>query len=223
MARITDPDLNKIPPQHKIRPKFMAYLAAYLEKLKDIAEVLRQIDPEHDLDIAIGSQLDTIGGIVGAQRLLDFEPVYAPALLTDDYYRMIIRAKISLNHWDGTTSGIQDSWNVVKNGYQLDVIDTQDMAMLLRVHGVTDLFESEFISRGYLAPKPEGVRVNYEFLLEDEVVNDYYVGGFIGNTAVEFDIPNRWTFGDCEHDEEVFIGGCLCSSFVSFILPSRKM
>lgn len=179
MAKITDPYLNKVLPQHKIRKKFMAYLSAYLEKLEDVAEALRQMDGEFDLDNAAGNQLDVLGSIIGAPRLLDFEPYYAPPLLPDDLYRLVIRAKISLNQWDGTIEGIYNLWNEVFTNYRLLVRDNQDMSMTLRVYDLENLFESEFMARGFLAPKPEGVLVNYEFILERNMDTELYLAGYL--------------------------------------------
>ncbi|MDL2289084.1 DUF2612 domain-containing protein, partial [Oscillospiraceae bacterium OttesenSCG-928-F05] len=131
-----DKYLNRITSQHKIQPKYMAWLAALLDKLNDLAEVALQMDLAYDLDEAVGAQLDVIGELVGVSRLLTFEPQNAPsALLSDDDYRLIIRARISLNQWDGSTAGIYQLWADIFPEATIEVVDKQDMSMAIRVYG----------------------------------------------------------------------------------------
>lgn len=201
--------LNKIPSQHKIRPKFMKWLSVLLGVLDDSAALLRGMDAAFDLDAAVGQQLDIIGNIVGISRLLDFEPRYAEPLLPDGFYRKVLKAKISLNQWDGTIEGIKKLWTGIFDGYRLDVADNQDMTMTLRVYGVESMFESEFIGRGYLAPKPESVRVNYEFILERVVEEELYIGGKIGSFACHWELRDRPPPGDFEASGGLFCAGRL--------------
>ncbi|MCL2084992.1 MAG: DUF2612 domain-containing protein [Oscillospiraceae bacterium] len=162
-----DKYLNRITSQHKVRPKYMEWLAALLDKIQDLKDLTEQLDAAFDLDKAAGAQLDMIGQLVGVSRLLNFEPIYAPsALLSDHDYRTILRARISLNQWDGTTEGIYRLWSGISPGAAIVVVDHQDMTMTNRIYGLSSPFESEYISRGYVAPKPQGVGINYEFVTE---------------------------------------------------------
>lgn len=199
----------------------MALLAAYLEKLDDIAVVFRGMDKAFDLDVAVGNQLDVLGDIVGAKRLLDFEPYYASALLSDDYFRLLVRAKISLNHWDGTIEGIQESWSLVKNGYRLDVIDNQDMTMLLRVHGLEDLFDAEIISHGYLAPKPEGVLVHYLFVMQSIIDGNAYLGSALVSESVTDDLGDYSLFPE-RVDGHLYMAGAMVFESVTEELKEFK-
>jgi hypothetical protein len=168
--------LNKITSQHKIRPKFMTWLAATLDFFDDLMDVAEALDPAFDLDTAVGAQLDIIGHTVGIRRLLTFEPEYAPPLLPDDMYRIAIKAKISLNQWDGTTRGIYELWEGIFPEYQLYVRDNQDMTMTLVISDLENLFISEYMATGQLAPKPQGVLVNYEFVLTRYFEATLYIG-----------------------------------------------
>ncbi len=80
--------LNRITSQHKIKPKYMALLAARLGPFIDLAECLAMFDEAFDLDKAVGKQLDTIGEYVGVKRLLNFQPQDASPVLIDPYYRV---------------------------------------------------------------------------------------------------------------------------------------
>lgn len=188
MLKFEDHYLNRITSEHKVRPKFMAWLAVLLNVLEDSAELYRSFAAEFDLETAQGKQLDIIGQIVGLGRLLDFEPTEALPLLSDEYYRMILKAKISLNQWKGTIQGIREIWNDTYSDYRLDVIDHQDMTMTLRVFNIDNTFESEIIARGYLAPKPEAVRVNYHFVAEHFSSTRLFLGA-IHSVATKVEIP----------------------------------
>lgn len=169
--------LNRITSEHRIRPKFMAMNAVYLDKLQDVYELYVQILNAFDLDTAMGRQLDIIGQIVGADRVLDFNPTYADSRLDDDQYRKLIRAQISTNQWDGTMRGLIELWEGIFGEYRVRISDRQDMSILAEFSGVEDLFEAELISKGYFAPRPEGVMVNYLFVMESVIDGEIYIAG----------------------------------------------
>lgn len=117
--------LNRITSQHKTKPKFMALLAARLGPFIDLARCLEIFDEAFDLDTAAGKQLDIIGEYVGVSRILNFQPVAIPALLDDEHYRILLKSKISLNNWDGTTAGVYAIWNQVFPNTQIGISDYQ--------------------------------------------------------------------------------------------------
>jgi hypothetical protein len=157
--------LDRITSQHKVKPKYMALLKARLQPFIDIAECLDSFDSAFDLDVAVGKQLDVIGEYVGVSRLLDFQPVSVTALLDDDNYRTVLRARISLNRWDGTMQGVFSIWEQVFPDTQIEVLDNQDMTIDV-VSEVNDgedpLFSIELGVHGYILPKPMGVKLNFK-------------------------------------------------------------
>lgn len=169
--------LTRITSEHRIRPKFMAMNAAYLDKLQDIYQLYAQMLSAFDLDTAVGRQLDVLGEIVGADRVLDFNPTYAASKLEDEQYRKLIRAQISTNQWDGTMRGLIELWEGIFGAYRIKILDRQDMSILAQFEGVEDLFEAELISKGYFAPRPEGVMVNYLFVMESIVDGECFIAG----------------------------------------------
>lgn len=181
--------LNRITSQHKVQPKFMGLVQARLEPLADIFELLEEIDKSFDLDTATGRQLDTIGEYIGVKRLLDFQPEYADAVLTDPYYRMLLKARVSLNNWDGSISGIKEIWGGIFPEYEIQVIDNQDMTMEARIIGLRALFESELVQHGYISPKPMGVDVGYTVVMSIKVNAGLFLGAFNTSRVGAFSPP----------------------------------
>jgi len=170
--------LRRITPQHR-HPKFMEWLAANLKPHLEAEEVLMGMDEDFDLDNARGKQLDVLGQIVGRSRVLSFDPVDGSSpILKDDIFELLIRAKISANQWDGTIPGVQALWENLFPEYQLIIHDNQNMTMDLYIVGLVSMLEMELMSRGYIAPKPMGVWINYTFVtVHPEVITDVKVAG----------------------------------------------
>lgn len=215
--------LNRITSQHKIKPKYMALVAARLQPFIDLAECLESFDAAFDLENAVGKQLDVIGEYVGIKRLLNFQPQFSSALLPDPYYRMLIKAKISLNNWDGTVTGIKKLWGDIFPNYTVTVVDNQDMTLNVQITGLRSLFESELIKHGYITPKPMGVLVDYYVLFSILLDTTLYLGSFIHDRFLGKDLPapappanNSKPLG------EVYIGGMRLSGTLRFVIPSAS-
>lgn len=112
--------------QHANKPKFMAMVAGVSQPFVDLLSVLASIPASYDLDNAIGDQLDVVGEWVGISRNIStplavyfsldtsglgfdqgswqgpYDPSTGLISLDDDTYRLLIRAKIGANSWDGT-------------------------------------------------------------------------------------------------------------------------
>jgi hypothetical protein len=126
MAQVSD-YTGLITSEHADKPRFVATLAAIAQCFVDVQNAVIGIPFEFDLDDAIGVQLDAVGEWVGITRnvktpitgvyfSLDtanlgfdqgvwqgpFDPTTGLSSLDDDTYRLLIRAKIGANNWDGT-------------------------------------------------------------------------------------------------------------------------
>ena len=173
--------------EHNKRPKFMAVVETLAEPMVDLQNVLSAMPGKFDLDNAVGDQLDTIGLWVGISRdvpvpltsvyfSLDidglgfdqgswkgpFDPDAGLTRLDDDTYRLVIRAKIGANHWDGTleaSKAILDS--IFGGGTFVFIQDNQDMSMTIGIAGVipSAVFLA-VLANGLIPLKPEGVRIN---------------------------------------------------------------
>ncbi len=181
--------LNRITSEHKVRPKFMALVEARLKPFVELFELLEEIDKAFDLDTAEGNQLDIIGQYVGVSRLLDFQPNNAEPLLPDPYYRMLLKARISLNNWDGSIEGIKKIWGDVFPEYEIQIVDNQDMTMEARIIGLETLFENELVQHGYITPKPMGVLIDYSVVFSIKLDTRLFIGNMVYNRHLEKTLP----------------------------------
>lgn len=173
--------LNLVTSEHRTKPKFNAWLAAGLEKVDGATTVLKGMDADFDIDNAIGAQLDTAGVIVGVDRVLTFQPSDGSSpYLDDDTYRLIARAKIAQNQWNGTIQGLYDLWNNIFPDLFISILDIQDMSMNVLVIGATTTLQQELVINGYIIPKPMGVSINYSFsnapIFSYDLYNDAFKG-----------------------------------------------
>lgn len=194
MAEYTLQDyLNLIPPPNSIQPNFMAWLEANAVKGVQIQDLYATFNAEFNLDTAVGDQLDILGQILGLSRTVNFQPQggFNP-VLDDATYRLVLKAKIILNLWDGTKGQIYEFLNQFLPQYTFLILDNQDMSMTVLVIGMSndlsgsitlalDLnndtyggldrgyftgfssFLRQLVTNGYFFPKPAGVLISYLF------------------------------------------------------------
>lgn len=178
-----------IPSENASRPKFSAMVAAVAGCFADVNNSAQNIEAAFDLDTAAGAQLDSIGLWVGASRYVStplagiyfafdtvglgfgqgswkgpYDPTEGLQALDDDTYRMLIRARIAANHWDGTIASLLAILGMIFTDPMTItyVVDNQDMTMTIGMVGATpSAIKMALLNGGYLVPKPSGVRINY--------------------------------------------------------------
>lgn len=191
---IVEDYLNLITSEYRQQPNFQAVITAFVALPVRVQELLQEMIPLFDIDVAVGQQLDVIGQWVGISRHIDipitgvyfswddtdfdgwdfgtWQPNLAPVEITelpDDAYRTLIRAKIAANHWDGTTDGAYAIWDVVFPNIKILIQDNQDMSYAIAlVGGPIDSLTVALLVRGYLNLKPEGVRISEYFVSVDD-------------------------------------------------------
>ena len=153
--------LDRITSEHRDKPKFIAWLTSILTPTDDIYNCINKIDDAFDLDKAVGNQLDVLGELIGVSRTLVFQPLDMSPLLDDDTYRLVLKAKIGKNMWQGTKTEVQEIWDGMFSDLQLDLIDNEDMSMTAVITGILDELRELLIANGYIVPKPSGVHLNY--------------------------------------------------------------
>lgn len=181
--------LNLITSLYRSQPKFMALCEALVAPLVEVQEVLGLTGEAFDLDDAVGVQLDQVGEWVGRSRDLTtpltgvyfswdesdvgwnegtwrgpYDPETGLTSLPDDVYRMLLRAKIAANGWDGTIPGAYEIWDQLfdSSGIIIVIQDGQDMSMVVGVAGVVpDVVFRSLLIGGYLPLKPVGVCIRY--------------------------------------------------------------
>ncbi|KVT68933.1 DUF2612 domain-containing protein [Burkholderia ubonensis] len=210
------PDLNDytslITSEHRDKPRFAATVGALVQPLVDQMNLLASMPRKFDLDVAVGDQLDAVGLWVGVSRRIrtpltgiyfsfdidglgfdqgiwkgPFDPDTGLTVLDDDTYRLVIRAKIGANHWDGT---LEQSAAILNSIFGANthvfIEDHQDMSMTIGISGkVPSAVFLALLAGGYIPLKPEGVRVNYTIVTTVDGaplfgfdMNNQFVAGF---------------------------------------------
>lgn len=156
--------IDLITSQHKDKPKFIAWLTAHLDIADDAKSLLDALDNYFDIDSAVGTQLDILGEKIGRARVLTFQPTDGSSpVLEDEMYRLILKAKIAQNQWDGTINQIYDLWYSIFDQVYLVLKDNQNMTLDVLILGLSTDLEKDLVANGYIIPKPQGVKINYAY------------------------------------------------------------
>ncbi len=206
MTKYTD----LITSEHAKRPRFVETVDRMTEPGIDQQAAILFLPTKYDLDFAAGVQLDAVGEWVGISRKIrtplagvyfsfdtlgvgfdqgywfgPFSPTQGLTTLPDTPYRLLIRATIALNHWDGTLSAAIDAISGLFSQNFIYIQDNQDMSIWLSVAGPPlDVVAASLLTGGYLALKPVGVSIRYFFTSDppDPVfgfdIQTNYISGF---------------------------------------------
>lgn len=165
--------------------KLQAFLSSLIQKLDDVSTCADSMVMDFDVDCAVGKQLDILGQIVGAKRVLPFQPSYGLSPnLEDEDYRILIKATIGSNHWDGLYGSLNTLWQFLFPSGLIVIQDNQNMTMDIFLTGNFSPIVIEMIKHGLIVPRPEGVLVNYYLgeapLFGFDYDNQYVSGHDIG-------------------------------------------
>lgn len=181
--------LTLITSEYQLTVEYKAWLQAFLQIVSEINACADSLVPAFDLDIAVGVQLDILGQIVGVTRQVTFQVVYGnlPAfgfdlnnasvagfdtgfwsglttpILDDATFRILIKAKIAQNSWDGQISSIAPIWQTLFPGGSIIVQDNQNMTATVFLAGTFTTILQDLIINGLIVPRPEGVMYTYVF------------------------------------------------------------
>lgn len=178
--------LNLITSEYRQSPNFMAWLQAALQPIDDLTTCLAQVPPSFDIDNALGPQLDILGQIAGAARAVSFQPSNGVSPILDDAtYRILLKAKIAHNHWDGRINSLYPIWrNLFPGGGSIIVQDAQNMTATVIISGTFSSILVDLITHGLIVPRPEGVLFNYVLsqtpVLGFDLSNTYVAGFDLG-------------------------------------------
>jgi Protein of unknown function (DUF2612) len=167
-------------------PEFNQWLAAVLSIANDITNCLLSITQAFDLDFAIGVQLDVLGQIVGVSRTVNFQPSNGVSPILDDTtYRILIKATIAQNQWDGTIGALYPVWNQLFPGGKITIIDNQNMTATILVTGSFTSIIQDLIVNGLIVPRPQAVAYTFVFGTQPffgfDTNNDLIAGFDIGH------------------------------------------
>lgn len=147
--------------EYRNSPKFNAFLQILLTPFLDSSMFTNILSKYFDLDLAIGSQLDEIGVIVGQSREVDFTFTDgSSSTLSDMDYRIILKCKIIENFWDGTLPDLYSRWEALFPYGHIVIKDNQDMSFDVLIIGDFNFRFTELINHGYIVPRSCGVLNN---------------------------------------------------------------
>ena len=153
---------NLLTSEYAQASKFKQWLMVPLQILDDISNCLASISGAFDIDIAVGVQLDTLGILIGVSRTLPFQPSGgASPILSDSNYRLLLRATIAKNSWDGKIGSMYPIWNDLFPGGQITIIDNQNMSADIVLSGSFNSLVQDMITHDMIVPRPEAVQYNY--------------------------------------------------------------
>lgn len=201
--------------EHNTRPNFMLTVATVLQPFADIMELLNGIPALFDLDNAVGEQEDFVGQWIGLSRSLHtpisgvyfslddanlgldlgilqgpFDPTNGIIILPDDQYRLLLRAQIAINQWDGTIPGAYAAFAQVfaGTGNSVLIFDEGGMHMALGLVGPNpNPITLALFAGGYFNLRPSGVQIDA-----------FYTPGAVGAPFFGLDADTT-TIGGLDH------------------------
>lgn len=203
---------DRIYAQYRDKPKAVAWYAIARQLGGSIEAAAQAVRKSYDIDTAVGEQLNVIGRIVVAPRSFVGSIPMNPGLfdltdgdefgdddamfsaltidqdgqLSDELYRLVIKAKIVKNNGDATIENILDGMNfLLPKAQVLRVTDGEDMSFSIEFYGeITNLERFALLNAG-LVPKPQAVKFN-GFLEGFEMVEFGDVDAEFGDEQAEF-------------------------------------
>jgi Protein of unknown function (DUF2612) len=206
--------INLITSEHNQQPNFISMIAGTIGPLLDIMDALNGIPNLFDIDTAQGQQLDFIGQWVGFSRGLQvaltgvyfslddallgldagvmqgpFDPSTGLVNLPDDEYRLVLKAKIAENHWDGSIPSAYAAYDSIfaPTGNSVAIFDEGGMHMALGLLGPTPTpLTLALFAGGYVTLRPSGVQIDayytgapfFGFDQENAIISGLDVGAF---------------------------------------------
>lgn len=156
--------LNLFTSEYKLSPNLNAWTLGLLTPLDDITNCLSSMTESFDLDSAVGVQLDSRGDIIGQSRTVGFQPSGGVSPVLDDAtYRLLLRAKIAFNSWDGLQTSLQAIWKSLFPAGTIVISDQQNMTAVILLTGVFSSIIQDLILNGLIVPRPETVEYTITF------------------------------------------------------------
>lgn len=146
--------LNLITSEHRVRPKYIAYVSALLKIAGDVEDLLASMSQYFILDSAQGAQLDILANRVGVIR----------GEYTDEQLRTLIKAAILRNTWDGSSSQAYTTWQMMFPGITMQIVSNTGMEKTVLIIGTPTVEQKELMMSGLIIPVAAGVKLNLQFL-----------------------------------------------------------
>lgn len=216
MSKYTDLITN----YHAGKPRFVAHVDLSTRPLTDASTALQELITAFDIDSAVGAQLDILGEWIGRTRIVSqpisgvyfsfdtdglgwdqgiwqgpYDPDAGYTSLSDDTYRIVLKAKIAINNWNGQNDTLPPILDTALNGsgLKMQIVDNQDMTISVWVFPEEDisLVSLELIAairQGYLTVKAAGVWAG-------DIQTPSIETPSVGNRFFGFDMDNEYIAG----------------------------
>lgn len=216
MSKYTDLITN----YHAGKPKFVAHVDLSTRPLTDASTALQRLITAFDIDEAIGVQLDVLGEWIGRTRIVSqpisgvyfsfdtdglgwdqgiwqgpYDPDAGYTSLSDDTYRIVLKAKIAINNWNGQNDTLPPILEtaLAGSGLKMQIVDNQDMTISVWVFPEEDISQVSLeliaaIKQGYLTVKAAGVWAG-------DVQTPSIETPSVGNRFFGFDMNNEYIAG----------------------------
>lgn len=174
--------------QYKLSPNLQKWAALAFQPIDDLTTCLIQYGNSFNLDFAEGIQLDAAGVLIGQSRTVGFQPSDSISpVLDDNTYRLLLKARIAWNQWDGKIVSLYPIWKSLFPSGTIIVHDNQDMTATIILAGTFSSIIQDLITNGYIIPRPEGVEYVYTFgilpILGADQNNSFVAGADLGHAS----------------------------------------
>ena len=186
--------LNVVTSEYRDKAKARAFLKAKIDFIEDLMKCLAGMPENFDLDKAVGKQLDILGEIIGASRIVSVSSTEA-FYLTDEDYKIYIKSKIAKNVWNGEIDSLQNVWYELFGKY-LGIVDNQDMSINVYIIGNFSNNIIYLIKNHKIIPKPVGVKVNY-YILKNRIFS------YGWDNAIFTGYGGTWSSGTIQSDDDI--------------------
>lgn len=216
MSKYTDLITN----YHAGKPKFVAHVDLSTRPLIDSSASLQGLISAFDIDSAVGVQLDVLGEWIGRTRIVSqpisgvyfsfdtdglgwdqgvwqgpYDPDAGYTTLSDDTYRIVLKAKIAINNWNGQNDTLPPILETALegSGLKMQIVDNQDMTISVWVFPEEDISQVSLeliaaIKQGYLTVKAAGVWAG-------DIQTPSIETPSVGNRFFGFDMDNEYIAG----------------------------
>ena len=166
------------------REKFNLLVRSFLEPGVNLSELVNSFVEAFDLENAGGQQLDIIGNLIGASRVLNYAPGEGERSMDDDEFKLVLKLTIAQNIWDGTLGSLGPLYkNIFGDSASIRYKDNQDMTVDIDVFGDISTREAEILRNSGLLLVPAGVGKNV-ILSGGSVSTSTY--GYVEITGIEY-------------------------------------
>lgn len=225
---------------------------AYIDPDIDISQTMTGMISAFDIDTAVGKQLDILGEWIGRKRRVStpisgvyfswdteklgwdqgvwqgpFDPDDGFLDLSDEVYRLVLKVKIAINHWNGQNDTLPDILDsaLAGSGLRIAIVDNQDMSISIWIlpdysivlNEIDRLIFDSAVNKGPFVVIPEGyVPSRYDLNPIDQVnselwwaiQNGYLTVKAAGVKVKEMQMPSEggYTFFGFDVDNEYISG-----------------